>query len=1037
MPKQHDIHKVLVIGSGPIVIGQAAEFDYSGTQACKALKEEGLSVVLINNNPATIMTDKTFADEVYFEPMTVESVEEIIKKEKPDGILASVGGQTGLNLAMELHQKGVLSKYNVKLLGTSVESIMQAEDRDQFRALMQYLNEPVPESEIVHSENEALHFGQYAGYPIIVRPAYTLGGFGGGIAENEEKLSSLIRQGLSASPISQCLVEKSIAGFKEIEYEVMRDFSGTCITVCNMENLDPVGVHTGDSVVVAPSQTLDDQQYHMLRSASIKIIEELKIIGGCNIQFALHPTTNEYYLIEVNPRVSRSSALASKATGYPIAKIAAKLAAGYQLYELKNPVTGTTYASFEPALDYVTVKIPRWPFDKFPEADRKLGTQMKATGEVMAIERSMEGAFQKAIRSLELKTDGMFLKRLKLLPEEELLSIALEPTEERLFALLQLLRNGYDVQKLISQTGITPYFLFVLNRLITAQIELEKLTLPEADEEILARAKQLGFSDKQLSAMWNCTENDVRSKRKECKVLPSYKMVDTCAAEFEARTSYYYSSWSGNSDKAPKRGKKVAVIGSGPIRIGQGVEFDYCCVHSVIAAQNMGYETIMINNNPETVSTDYEIADALYFEPLTAEDVLNVLEFEGIDKVILQFGGQTSINLAKELEEAGIAVLGAGADIVDQMEDRERFYAFLEKCRIDRVPGKTAAKKSDVLPCAEEVGFPVLLRPSYVIGGSGMKVFEDAEALAAYVNDEQIEYPVLVDHFLIGLEAEVDCLTDGSAIFIPGIFEHLEGTGVHSGDSISATPPVTLSEDVQKKIRGMSEIIARNMDYKGLFNIQFAIEGSRIYVLEINPRASRTVPIISKVTDVPLVQRATQLLLGSEFCSLSLYEEYNEQPYFTVKAPVYSHIKLPGLSPALSPVMTSTGEVIGTSSEWKEALYKSLKGASPQLADLFTEAGSIYVEGTPESLDDAEVWEELGFTLAYSSTSDFNEWMQNESSKKAVISLKKSDDKIVKEAALNRLHVWTRSETAAAYLTALQHNTKDKAGMKNGTYSAV
>ncbi|MFC7370864.1 carbamoyl phosphate synthase large subunit [Fictibacillus iocasae] len=1035
MPKDNALQKVLVIGSGPIVIGQAAEFDYSGTQACKALKEEGLSVILINNNPATIMTDYTFADKVYFEPMTVGSVEQIILKEQPDGILASVGGQTGLNLAMELHEKNILQQYNVKLLGTSVESIMQAEDRDQFRALMHKLNEPVPESEIVTTVQEAITFGAQAGYPIIVRPAYTLGGFGGGIAENKEQLSQLISQGLSASPISQCLVEKSIAGYKEIEYEVMRDSSGTCITVCNMENMDPVGVHTGDSVVVAPSQTLDDQEYHMLRSASIKIIEALKIIGGCNIQFALHPSTKEYFLIEVNPRVSRSSALASKATGYPIAKIAAKLAAGYQLYELKNPVTGTTYASFEPALDYVTVKIPRWPFDKFPEADRKLGTQMKATGEVMAIERSMESAFQKAIRSLELKTNGMFLKRLGKMKEVELLHLVLSPADERLFALLQLLYSGYDVQKLISATGITPYFMYVLQTLVQMQKKLEHYTLQDADETILKRAKQMGFSDLQLSEMWNCSELDVRRKRKKANITPSYKMVDTCAAEFEASTSYYYSSWSGVSDKQPGSGKKVAVIGSGPIRIGQGVEFDYCCVHSVIAAQKMGYETIMINNNPETVSTDYEIADSLYFEPLTAEDVLNVLEFEGITQVILQFGGQTSINLAKDLEAAGIEVLGAGAEIVDQMEDREKFYAFLEACGIDRVPGKTAAAASDVLPYAKEVGYPVLLRPSYVIGGSGMKVFQHEESLKQYVDTENIDYPVLVDHFLTGSEAEVDCLTDGSYDFIPGIFEHLEGTGVHSGDSISVTPPVSLSNSVQEKIRHMTGAIARNMPYKGLFNVQFAIENDRVYVLEINPRASRTVPIISKVTEVSIVQKATELLLGSDFSELKIKSSYNSQPYYTVKAPVYSHIKLPGLSPVLSPVMTSTGEVIGTSAHYQEALHKALKGSAPQLVDLFGGNKSMYVDG---KLENEEEWKKLGFTIFQCETTDFMDWMKQEN-KAVFVSLRGMRDGVQESlAALNRLHVWTRNETAAAYLAALQYEKSlMKDGIVDGAYSAV
>jgi carbamoyl-phosphate synthase large subunit len=1025
MPKQTDIKKVLVIGSGPIVIGQAAEFDYSGTQACKALKEEEVEVVLMNNNPATIMTDKTFADEIYFEPLTVEYAEQVIRKEQPDGLLATVGGQTGLNLAMALSEAGILEKYGVKLLGTDIQSIQKAEDRDAFRSLMHELNEPVPESEIVFSVDEAVEFAEKTGYPVIIRPAYTLGGFGGGIVKTKQELMYLVKQGLSASPINQCLIEKSIAGYKEIEYEVMRDKNGTCITVCNMENVDPVGVHTGDSVVVAPSQTLTDDEYQNLRKASLTIINALEIVGGCNIQFALHPHDSSYYLIEVNPRVSRSSALASKATGYPIAKIAAKLALGYNLHELKNPVTGTTFASFEPALDYVAVKMPRWPFDKFHTADRNLGTQMKATGEVMSLERNMSSAFQKAIRSLELKTDGMYLTELKDYDDEILLDLVVQTDDRRFFVLLELLRRGVSPEKLHQLTKITPYFLSIFGQMVKLDEALREEDLENIDEANLEIAKKFGFSDHYLAGIWHVSEQQVRSKRESLNIVPSYKMVDTCAAEFEAKTTYFYSSWNGTSDKKPSNLKKVAVIGSGPIRIGQGVEFDYCCVHSALALKSHGYEAILINNNPETVSTDYEVSDSLYFEPLTFEDIYNVLKFEGITDVILQFGGQTSINLANDLEEAGFHVLGSPADTVDQMEDRDRFYQFLQEIDIPKLAGFTAFNESDTKNFAEQLGFPVLVRPSYVIGGSGMKVFYSADELNAFLQNEIISYPILIDTFLQGLEAEVDVLTDGKDIFIPGIFEHIEGTGVHSGDSLTVTPPQTLSETVQSRLISFSKKIAANMDYKGLFNIQFAIKDEDIYVIEVNPRASRTAPIMSKITNVNLVQQATKLLLGTSLSELQLDKEHNGQPFITVKAPVYSTIKLPGVSPILCPMMTSTGEAIGTDTDFTEALVKALKGSTLQLNDIWTADKSIFAEGEA-AVAESEKWKKLGYTVRTAKDLTFDEWLQSDNKAAYMNFTDVTENERAKNAVLARVHTFTRKETAAAFLQAAAHLSQSR-----------
>ncbi|OHX51958.1 carbamoyl phosphate synthase large subunit [Planococcus salinarum] len=1027
MPKNKDIKKVLVIGSGAIVIGQAAEFDYSGTQACLALKDEGIEVILVNNNPATIMTDKTISDKVYFEPLNIESLMAIIKIERPDGLLATVGGQTGLNLAMALSDAGILAKFNIKLLGTNIDSIRQAEDREQFRALMNALNEPVPQSDIIYSIESALEFAEQIGYPLIVRPAYTLGGFGGGIAQDEATYITLVGQGLSASPIKQCLVEKSIAGYKEIEYEVMRDAAGTCITVCNMENFDPVGVHTGDSIVVAPSQTMNDREYHMLRSASINIIEALGIIGACNVQFALHPETSAYYLIEVNPRVSRSSALASKATGYPIAKIAAKLAIGYSLSELKNPVTGTTFASFEPALDYVTVKIPRWPFDQFQDANRLLGTQMKATGEVMAIERGMEAALQKAIRSLDIKLDGFRLPVLSNMPTNQLETMAVEADDRRLFVLFELLIRNKSIHYLQQLTGITPYFLYVLKRIVDEWHKLHLLSWDDMTSERLLQAKKLGFSDQQLAGLWEISVSELWGQRKSWNLLPAYRVIDTCAAEFRSQTNYYYSSWNGSSDVRQSARKKVAVIGSGPIRIGQGIEFDYCCVHSVMALQKLGYEAIMINNNPETVSTDYEIADALYFEPLTAEDILNVLDFENITDVIVQFGGQTSLNVAAAIEEAGINVLGSSADLLDQMEDRDRFYSFLESIGLQTIPSFTASTPEEVPQFAEKLGYPVLLRPSYVIGGKGMNVLNNKQELEDWLAQTEAVFPVLVDHFITGKEVETDILTDGENTWVSAVFEHIEGTGVHSGDSISITPPVSLTNAELEELTATAKHIAKNMDYTGLFNIQFVYEEGQLFVMEINPRASRTAPISAKVTDVPLVQLATALMLGVPYHELDIANLYNGQPEYTVKAPVFSHIKLPGLSPVLSPEMMSTGEVIGQNPDSAIAMQKALIGASQQLADL-TEDGSIFITEKSLPLVETDFWESQGFTLFTEASLPFTEWLKT-TPKKAYIDLTPNPDKVqASQAAVHRLHVWTRIETINVFKEPVKY-MKSKKGV--------
>ncbi|MEH7075236.1 carbamoyl-phosphate synthase (glutamine-hydrolyzing) large subunit [Neobacillus drentensis] len=930
MPLNKTLKKVLVIGSGPIVIGQAAEFDYAGTQACIALKEEGIEVVLINNNPATIMTDEAVADKVYIEPLNVETIEKIIKKEKPDGVIGTLGGQTGLNLTVELYEQKILQKYNVELLGTSVESIKNGEDREKFRNLMLKIGEPIPESAIIHSFEEGVSFVKKIGFPVIIRPAYTLGGDGGGFAYNDEELEMVLKKGLAASPIQQVLVERSIKGWKEIEYEVMRDANDTCIIVCNMENMDPVGVHTGDSIVVAPSQTLTDVQYQMLRDSSIKVIKELKIIGGCNIQFALHPASNQYYIIEVNPRVSRSSALASKATGYPIARMAAKCAIGYHLDEIVNPITGNTFASFEPAIDYIVVKLPRFPFDKFPEADRTLGTQMKATGEVMAIDRTFEGALNKAIRSMEMNVYGLCLKANEFVEEKNLLELLTQGNDQRLFIIAESFRRGFSLEKVQQLTEIDPWFLHKISSIVTLEAELASYNWSDVPVSLLKQAKRNNIADKLLSQIYAIPEKQVRNKCKELNWKPGYKMVDTCSAEFDAVTPYYYSTWHGFDEVEVNCKKKILVIGSGPIRIGQGIEFDYCSVHAAQAIKKKGYEAVVINNNPETVSTDYSVADRLYFEPLAAEDVLHVIEKENVDGVLIQFGGQTAINIAHELEEEGVKILGTTVENVDRLEDRKEFYQLLEDLNIPHIEGQTVTQPEELIKAAAALGYPVLVRPSYVIGGQSMfTIFSEAE-LNQYIvqlekNSQATMWPLLVDKYLPGLECEIDVICDGENILVPGIFEHIEKAGVHSGDSISVFPPLSLTESLKETLIDYAWKIAHSAPVIGIMNIQFVIYQDQVNVLEVNPRSSRTVPIMSKVTGIPMIEWATRVQLGESLNDLSSKKGLMEEPnYFSVKSPVFSSSKLKGVDHVLGPEMKSTGEALGMGITYQEALEKSI-----------------------------------------------------------------------------------------------------------------
>ncbi|PFA68455.1 carbamoyl phosphate synthase large subunit [Bacillus sp. AFS015802] len=954
MPKDSSIQKILIIGSGPIIIGQAAEFDYSGTQGCLALKEEGYEVVLVNHNPATIMTDTTYADKVYCEPITVKTLTAIIEKERPHGLVAGLGGQTALNLAVGLDEKGVLAKYGVKLLGTSVDSIQKGEDREKFRSLMNRLGHPTAESSIVHDLEGALLFSEEIALPIIVRPAYTLGGRGGGIASTMEEYKKLVLSGLKASPIHQVLVEKSIAGFKEIEYEVMRDSKGNCISVCNMENFDPVGVHTGDSIVVAPSQTLTDREFHMLRTAAFDIVSALEVVGGCNIQFALDPDSNQYYVIEVNPRVSRSSALASKATGYPIAKIAVKLAVGYTLNEIINPLTKTTYASFEPALDYVVVKFPRWPFDKFPEANRVLGTKMKATGEVMAIERSLEAAFQKALQSLDLSLENIY-SELSDLSQEDLETKIGTPTDSRFFELMELLRRGHSIDALHGKTGIDKLFLSILSNLVFMENKLKSTSLTA---KLLKEAKEFRFEDKTIAGFTGKTEVSVAHLRVEEGIVPAFKMVDTCAGEFEAITNYAYSTYHGENEIPPLQGdKKVLIIGAGPIRIGQGVEFDYSAVKAIQRLKEHGYTTIMVNNNPETVSTDYETADRLYFEPITVESVLSIIEHERVDSALVQFGGQTALNLAGTLEEAGVRLLGTSSDIIDRVEDRERFYQLLDEEGIPRVNGEICHSKDEALQVARHLAFPLLCRPSYVIGGKGMVKVNTAEEMQRFIQGAAEEYfPILVDEFKEGQEAEIDLVGDGADVYVPGVMEHIERAGVHSGDSMSIFPSESLTEEIKEMIGKYAHKIVSALHYKGIMNIQFLLQDQKVYVLEVNPRASRTVPIVSKILGFSLIDMATDLMCG-ESLGIDAFDPPSKIKGVGVKYPVFSSHAMPEIDQTLGANMKSTGEGLCLGDTVEEALYKVFEEVH---ADVEA-GGTLYVDSSQTEMSQYQTAAEKAF----------------------------------------------------------------------------
>ena len=930
MPKIDSIKKTLVLGSGPIIIGQAAEFDYSGTQACGALKEEGIEVVLINSNPATIMTDKEVADKIYIEPLTIEAIEKVIEKERPDSLLAGMGGQTGLNLAVQLSDAGILDKYNVKVIGTSIESIKKGEDRDTFRETMRQINQPVIESDIVTNLEDGLIYADKIGYPVIVRPAYTLGGTGGGIAENKEELVEILTHGLQLSPVTQVLLEKSIKGWKEIEYEVMRDSKGNCITVCNMENVDPVGVHTGDSIVVAPSQTLSDVEYQLLRTASIDIINAIEVQGGCNVQIALHPDRLEYAIIEINPRVSRSSALASKATGYPIAKVAAKIALGYTLDEIENSVTKKTKACFEPTLDYVVVKIPKWPFDKFKQANRVLGTKMMATGEIMSIGSNFEAALLKGIRSLEIGKYSLIHKPSQERTIEELKERVIMPDDERLFDLCEMIRRGYSLDMIEKITGVDKWFLYKFKWIVEQEDKLKTMKIEDLNKDYLLQLKKKGFSDKGIADLMKINPDKIYELRSLYNIDPAYKMVDTCGGEFDALSPYYYSTYEQYDEVVVSDKRKIIVLGSGPIRIGQGIEFDYCSVHCIKSLRKMGIETIIINNNPETVSTDFDISDKLYFEPLTEEEVLNIIEKENPEGVILQFGGQTAIKLAKFLNEKNIPILGTGFENIDAAEDREKFDELLEKLDINRPKGIAVWSVEEGINHAKEIGYPVLVRPSYVLGGQGMEITYEEHKLEAYLRnafDRDSKNPVLIDKYLVGREIEVDAICDGEDVLIPGIMEHLERAGVHSGDSVTMYPSQNISEEIKAKVLDYTKKLALAIGIKGMINIQFIEFEGNLYVIEVNPRASRTVPYISKVSGVPIVDLATKVMLGEKLVDLGYgVDVYPEPELVSVKVPVFSTQKLPKVEVSLGPEMKSTGEVLGVGRDVKEALYKGFVG---------------------------------------------------------------------------------------------------------------
>ena len=965
MPKNPDIKKVLVIGSGPIVIGQAAEFDYAGTQACRSLKEEGIEVVLLNSNPATIMTDKDIADKVYIEPLTAEIVEQLILEEKPDSVLPTLGGQAGLNLAMELCESGFLEGHEVRLIGTTSETIKKAEDRLEFKSTMEKIKEPVAASLVVETVEEGVAFAKTIGFPVVLRPAYTLGGSGGGIAKTYEELREILENGLRLSRVGQVLVERCIAGWKEIEYEVMRDSNGNCITVCNMENIDPVGVHTGDSIVVAPSQTLGDKEYQMLRTSALNIISELNITGGCNVQYALHPTSFEYCVIEVNPRVSRSSALASKATGYPIAKVAAKIALGYTLDEIKNAITGKTYASFEPMLDYCVVKIPRLPFDKFISAKRTLTTQMKATGEVMSICDNFEGGLMKAIRSLEQHVDSLMSYDFTGLDDDKLRKQLSIVDDRRIWVIAEALRRGFSYEVIHEITMIDIWFIDKLAILVEME---EALKTRELTAELLKEAKRIEFPDHVIARLTGNTEDEVKALRYENGITAAYKMVDTCAAEFEASTPYYYSVFGSENEVIETNAKKkVLVLGSGPIRIGQGIEFDFCSVHCTWAFAKEGYETIIVNNNPETVSTDFDIADKLYFEPLTPEDVENIVNLEKPDGAVVQFGGQTAIKLTQALMKMGVPILGTSAENVDAAEDRELFDKILEDCQIPRPAGRTVFTAEEAKEAANELGYPVLVRPSYVLGGQGMQIAindEDVDEFIGIINRIAQEHPILVDKYLVGKEIEVDAVCDGEDILIPGIMEHIERSGIHSGDSISVYPARSLNEKVKEKIEIYTARLAKSLHVMGLINIQFIVCGEDVYVIEVNPRSSRTVPYISKVTGIPIVLLAAKAILGEKIKDLGYRPGLQPSAdYIAIKMPVFSFEKIRGADISLGPEMKSTGECLGIAGSFNEALYKAFLGAGINLPKYKNMIMTVKDEDKAEAVEIGRRFEAIGYKI--------------------------------------------------------------------------
>lgn len=966
MPKNLTIKKVLVIGSGPIVIGQAAEFDYAGVQACRALKEEGVEVILVNSNPATIMTDEHIADKVYIEPLNIKTLEYIINEERPDGLIASLGGQTGLNLAVELFEHGILEKYDLRLLGTKIDAIKNAEDREKFKTLMTTIGEPVPESDIVSNIEDAQKFADKIGFPIIIRPAYTLGGTGGGIAKDQEEFEEIVHTGLTLSPISQVLVEKSIAGYKEVEYEVMRDSNDTCITICNMENIDPIGIHTGDSFVVAPTQTLTNKECQMLRSSALKIIRALKIEGGCNVQFALDTVSNQYYVIEVNPRVSRSSALASKATGYPIAKVTTKIAMGYHLHEIKNAITQTTTAAFEPSIDYVVTKIPKWPFDKFASGDRMLGTKMKATGEVMAIGRTFESSFKKALTSIESKHTGLIKKQFVELGDDELKALLHMQDDRRIFRVAEALNRNVSVSELNKITKIDKWFIYKIKNLIDLRTRLsnEELTL-----ELYIEAKEKGFLDSEIAACSGKSKSEIREFRTHHNVEASFRMVDTCAAEFQAHTPYYYSTYNEENESfADPDSKSILILGSGPIRIGQGIEFDYCSVHAAWSVRNNGYKSIIVNSNPETLSTDFDVADKLYFEPMNIENIMSIIEKEKPEGVMVQFGGQTAINLAPKLEKRGVKILGTSLESINTAEDRRLFEKLLRCLGIPQPQGRAVKTTEEAIKAAQDLGFPLLVRPSYVIGGRGMQVVYDEEELLIYINDAlkfSGEHPVLIDQYIEGTEVELDAVSDGKNVVIPGITEHIERAGIHSGDSICVYPTQNISRQILDKLVEYTEKIALALNVQGLMNIQFVIKDEAAYVIEVNPRASRTVPILSKVTNTPMVDVAVNAILGKSLKDQG-YKSGLVQTTSLVctKIPIFSFQKLNRIDPALAPEMKSTGEVLGVDTVYEKALIKGFLAAGYEFPE---KRGKVLVSLNDhfkkESLDIVQDFVNLGFSV--------------------------------------------------------------------------